>query len=129
MRACEFRELIKKEISINRVIKIVKEIAEEVNQPLYLVGGFLRDAFLKRENLDLDFLVGDRALAISRRAAERFRAKLIIMDKEHIVNYRVVKKGLSMDFADIFNDKGSRKSANKDGKGNKGVSAIVKVKL
>ena len=102
MKIDEFKKLIKEEISRNREIKTIKEIAEGLNQPLYLVGGFLRDIFLSRKKFDLDFIVKNEALTIATKAAKIFRAKLIVMDKEHIVNYRVVKRGLSIDFSEIF---------------------------
>ena len=103
MKIDEFKKLIKEEISKNKEIKTIKEIAEGFNQPLYLVGGFLRDIFLSRKNFDLDFIVKKEALAVAEKAAKIFRAKLITMDKKHIVNYRVVKRGLSIDFSEIFN--------------------------
>ena len=102
MKIDELKKLIKEKISKNKEIKTIKEIAEGFNQPLYLVGGFLRDIFLSRKNFDLDFIVKKEALAVAEKAAKIFRAKLITMDKEHIVNYRVVKRGLLIDFSEIF---------------------------
>jgi len=102
MKIDEFTELIKGEISENKEVRVVMEIAQGIKQPLYLVGGFLRDTFLGRKNFDLDFIVKDEASSIAKKVAEKFRAKLIVMDKEHIVNYRVVKRGLCIDFAEIY---------------------------
>ena len=95
-------KLIEEKIQRNKEIKLIKEIADELKLPLYLVGGFLRDAILSRDNIDLDFIVNGEPDKISKKAAERLRAKMIVMDKEEIVNYRVVKKGLSLDFAKVF---------------------------
>lgn len=102
MKIDELRKLIEEKIQRKKEIKLIKEIADELKLPLYLVGGFLRDTILSRDNKDLDFIVNGEPDKISKKVAERLRAKLIVMDKEEIVNYRVVKKGLSVDFAEVF---------------------------
>ncbi|OGL44708.1 MAG: hypothetical protein A2W05_03480 [Candidatus Schekmanbacteria bacterium RBG_16_38_10] len=102
MKIDEFKKLIEEKIHRNKEIKLIKEIADELKIPLYLVGGFLRDAILSRENVDLDFIVNGEPDKISKKVAERLRAKLIIMDKQDIINYRIVKRGMSVDFAEVF---------------------------
>src|SRR3990170_8604569 len=102
MKIDEFNRLIEEKIQKNKEIKLIKEIADEMKMPLYLVGGFLRDAILSRNNVDLDFIVNGEPDKISKKVAERLRAKLIVMDKQDIINYRIVKKGTSVDFAEVF---------------------------
>ena len=102
MKIDEFNRLIEEKIQKNKEIKLIKEIADEMKMPLYLVGGFLRDAILSRDNVDLDFIVNGEPDKISKKVAERLRAKLIIMDKQDIINYRIVKRGMSVDFAEVF---------------------------
>ena len=89
MKIDEFKKLIEEKIQKNKEIKLIKEIAEEMKIPLYLVGGFLRDAILSRDNVDLDFIVNGGPDKISKKVAERLRAKLIVMDKQDIINYRL----------------------------------------
>ncbi|MCB0751921.1 MAG: tRNA nucleotidyltransferase, partial [Ignavibacteriae bacterium] len=36
---------------------IIKNIADELNQQVYIVGGFVRDLILERERNEVDFLV------------------------------------------------------------------------
>ncbi|GAB4505644.1 MAG: CCA tRNA nucleotidyltransferase [Anaerolineales bacterium] len=51
-------------------------------QPIYLVGGALRDALLGRETHDLDFVVPENGLRLARRIANALGAAFFPLDKE-----------------------------------------------
>jgi tRNA nucleotidyltransferase (CCA-adding enzyme) len=65
-----------------------------------LVGGALRDALLnrKREYLDLDFVVPDRAIAIAKQIAKDYRAGFVVLDREREIA-RVVFPNGTVDIA------------------------------
>ena len=71
-------------------------------QTVYLVGGSVRDALLKRktEYLDLDFIILEQAVNIARNIANKYQAGFVVLDEERKIA-RVVFKGTTVDFAEI----------------------------
>ncbi|MCL2933818.1 MAG: CCA tRNA nucleotidyltransferase, partial [Trichodesmium sp. MAG_R03] len=71
-------------------------------QTVYLVGGSVRDALLKRktEYLDLDFIILEQAVNIARNIASKYQAGFVVLDEERKIA-RVVFKGATVDFAEI----------------------------
>ncbi len=58
----------------------------------YLVGGFVRDWLVGRDNADLDIAVSGDALAVAQEAAERVDGRYVMLDEENGVG-RVVVPG------------------------------------
>jgi tRNA nucleotidyltransferase/poly(A) polymerase len=52
------------------------------NQPIYLVGGAVRDALLGRPTHDLDFVLSGNVLAVARRIANRLGGAFYVLDEE-----------------------------------------------
>lgn len=72
-----------KEIDKYRFIISAKELSDELNFPVYLVGGFVRDIILNRVRNDIDFLiVGDVKLY-----SRKFAHKLGIENVDFYKNY------------------------------------------
>ncbi|MGK7919636.1 MAG: CCA tRNA nucleotidyltransferase [Trichodesmium sp.] len=71
-------------------------------QPVYLVGGSVRDALLKRktEYLDLDFIILEQAINIAQNIAKQYQAGFVVLDAERKIA-RVVFKGITVDFAEV----------------------------
>ncbi len=71
-------------------------------QPVYLVGGSVRDALLKRktEYLDLDFIILEQGVNIARNIAQEYQAGFVVLDAERKIA-RVVFKGITVDFAEV----------------------------
>ncbi|MEC4803681.1 MAG: CCA tRNA nucleotidyltransferase [Jaaginema sp. PMC 1079.18] len=69
-------------------------------QPIYLVGGAVRDSLLgrSRTDFDLDFIVPSQAIATARRLAERYQAGFVILDEKRQIA-RVVFEGGTVDCA------------------------------
>lgn len=58
---------------------------QEIDTPLYLVGGAVRDACLRRATTDVDIAVDGDAVAIARLAADTLDADVYVLDKEREV--------------------------------------------
>ena len=76
---------MKKSISLSKLpvqqqhlLKQICRLADEQDLPVYLVGGVVRDLFLKRENWDLDLTVEGDGIAFARLAADRYGAGLAV---------------------------------------------------
>jgi len=69
-------------------------------QPVYLVGGAVRDAILgrTREYLDLDFIVPGDAIQVASAIAQRYQAGFVLLDAERKIS-RVVFPQATVDFA------------------------------
>jgi tRNA nucleotidyltransferase (CCA-adding enzyme) len=69
-------------------------------QPVYVVGGAVRDGLLGRvrAQLDLDLVVPEGAVEVARQLAARYRAGFVLLDAERQIA-RVVFPGLTVDIA------------------------------
>ncbi|HCY00519.1 MAG TPA: tRNA nucleotidyltransferase, partial [Bacteroidales bacterium] len=41
----------------HRIFKVISEIAGEMDKPTFVIGGFVRDLFLKRPSKDIDIVI------------------------------------------------------------------------
>ena len=62
-------------------VQRLTEEAKAAKAPVYLVGGVVRDLFLDRPVLDVDFAVEGDAHALARRLAERLRGRAVTHDQ------------------------------------------------
>ena len=92
---------ILKKLKENPHLKLIADNFKNHPQEIYLVGGYLRDLFLKRkkENMDFDFAVSSQAIKISRAIAGKLKSGFVVLDKEH-GSSRIVyaKNGFSYNF-------------------------------
>ncbi|MEN8097618.1 MAG: hypothetical protein ABFQ89_00955 [Chloroflexota bacterium] len=65
------------------LLTAAQDIADELGLELFLVGGAVRDALLKRPVHDLDFVVNGPSDSIARALANRLRGHFFILDSEH----------------------------------------------
>ena len=63
------------------IIHKIADIAHELNVNLFLVGGYIRDYFLKKKRKDLDFTVIGDSIAFARELAIRFKTKAVIFER------------------------------------------------
>lgn len=61
--------------NILAILEQVGQVAEELGYTAYTVGGFVRDLFLKHENLDIDIVIEGDAIVFARRFAGRYGAR------------------------------------------------------
>ncbi len=69
-------------------------------QPVYVVGGAVRDWLLGRvrAELDLDLVISDRAVDVARHLATKYRAGFVLLDAKRQIA-RVVFPGMTVDIA------------------------------
>ena len=69
-------------------------------QPIYLVGGAVRDAILgrKREYLDLDFILPENAVGVAQKLAAHYKAGFVLLDPQRQIA-RVVFANATVDIA------------------------------
>lgn len=73
MREC-LNKLPKESLDL---IYLARDIASHDNLPVYLVGGFVRDLLLGRQNLDLDIVVESNGIKFAEDFASQIKARLI----------------------------------------------------
>jgi tRNA nucleotidyltransferase (CCA-adding enzyme) len=61
--------------NILEILQQVGQAAEELGYTAYTVGGFVRDLFLRHENLDIDIVIEGDAIVFARRFASRYGAR------------------------------------------------------
>lgn len=72
----------KKKIKITEpIVKQIGQIADQLGVELYIVGGYVRDFFLKRERIDFDFTVVGDSIAFAEAVAKKFNSKAVIYQK------------------------------------------------
>ncbi len=64
-----------------RAIVEVGQTADRLDVPAYLVGGFVRDIFLKRKNLDLDIVVEGNAIHLAKEYAQQHNNHIVIYER------------------------------------------------
>lgn len=77
--------------------------ARGVQTPVFLVGGAVRDAWLRKPTDDFDFIVQSKAIPLARRVCDWLQADIYVMDRQRGVARVFVKeagRAVSLDFAD-----------------------------
>lgn len=89
----EMRDL-KREIKKIPYLRRLKKIAELYRINIYLVGGFLRDFFLKSslEARDFDFALNRNVFSLARKFSAAIGGSFVVLDRKIKKNARVVKK-------------------------------------
>jgi len=59
------------------ILKQIGKIADQLNVEIYIVGGYVRDYYLKKPRTDFDFTVVGDAIAFAEELATRFQSKVI----------------------------------------------------
>ncbi len=49
-----------------KILSAASAIGEQLNIPVYLVGGYIRDAFLNKNRVDIDIMVGNNVFEFSK---------------------------------------------------------------
>jgi len=58
----------------DKIFKIISEAADELRLECYVIGGFVRDVFLKRPSKDIDVVVVGSGIALAERVTEKLGA-------------------------------------------------------
>lgn len=73
------------------IIEALREVIGAADSPAYLVGGAVRDAFLRRPLHDLDFATPDDGRKLAKRIADRFHGAYYPLDAERGVGRAIVE--------------------------------------
>ena len=83
---------------ILRLFRQIGKIAQENNCRVYIVGGMIRDLYLGRENFDFDIVVEGDGIALAKKLADKFKAKLVDHEK-FATAVLFVPNGIKIDIA------------------------------
>ncbi len=64
-----------KEYLKDKIFQIISEAADEQQQECYVIGGFVRDIFLKRPSKDIDVVIVGSGIELAKRVAEKLGKK------------------------------------------------------
>ncbi len=82
-----------------KTFKLLNSLAKKRKEKIYLVGGYLRDLILKRENKDLDFVLAGRLTDFVKEFAEKIKGAFFLLNDRYQTNRVIDKKnGLTYDF-------------------------------
>ena len=82
-----------------KTFKLLNSLAKKRKEKVYLVGGYLRDLILKRENKDLDFILAGRLTDFVKEFAEKINGTFFLLNDRYQTNRVIDKKnGLTYDF-------------------------------
>ena len=84
----------------SRLVDLVRAsatLAAGRNEPLYLVGGVVRDLLMAKPNFDLDFVVAGDAVALAKALASQVGGKLVVHQRFNTAKLRLEEWNL--DFA------------------------------
>ena len=70
-----------------KIFELIQLSAKELNLPVYVVGGYVRDRLLARESKDLDVVCVGDGIAL----AEKLASKLRLIGAEHRLQRRLGK--------------------------------------
>ena len=75
-------------------------------EPIYLVGGYVRDHLMGRASHDLDFAVQGNAIRLAREVADALGASFIPLDQEHDTGRALFQRGGQVDYVDFARVRG-----------------------
>lgn len=96
MNKAKVEELLQKE-----GVQVALELANSLGANLYLVGGTIRNLFLRKKIIDYDFIVDVKGEKYAHCLASKLKSKLIILGKEKFQTYRIPFGGFYFDIWDL----------------------------
>ena len=94
-----------------KIFEIAKETGEELNIPVYLVGGYIRDAFLNKDRVDIDMMVGNNVFEFSKILSKKLKINTTV-NFEKFQTSRIPHKECDIEIANArkeFYESDSRK--------------------
>lgn len=89
-----------KMLALSSLLARLRPLFERETQPIYLVGGAVRDALLGRASPDLDFAVPEQAVRLTFRVADALGVPAYVLDRERDTGRVVLPEaGTTLDFA------------------------------
>ena len=96
----------------DKIFKIISEAADEQQQECYVIGGFVRDIFLKRPSKDIDVVVVGSGIALAENVTKKLgkQAKLTVF--KNFGTAQVKLKDLEVEFVGARKESYQRDSRN-----------------
>ncbi|MCB4790938.1 MAG: HD domain-containing protein [Elusimicrobia bacterium] len=87
--------------------KILNEIRNSSGKETsYIIGGWLRDKILKRENKDLDIIVRINPFLVASKLSRKLAGRLVVLDDKNKVYRIALKNNSCLEFIDVAGFKG-----------------------
>ncbi|MDR3704769.1 MAG: CCA tRNA nucleotidyltransferase [Paludibacteraceae bacterium] len=87
-----------KEFLQNNIFTIISDIADSRNQECYVIGGFVRDIFLKRESKDIDVVVVGSGIAMAEAVAQKLGKEVHLSVFKNFGTAQVKYRDLEVEF-------------------------------
>lgn len=72
---------IMQEYISDKIFKVISEVAGQMDTPTYVVGGYVRDIFLKRNSKDIDIVIQGSGIELAHAVAKKFGVKRVTVFK------------------------------------------------
>jgi len=63
------------------LFKAIAEVGEEINQPVFIIGGYVRDLILNRASKDIDFVTAGSGIELAENVAKKLKTRQISVFK------------------------------------------------
>lgn len=100
------------------IFRTVGEVADEAGQPCYIVGGYVRDLFLHRPSVDVDFVTVGSGIGLAEKLAERLGRETTLSVYRNFGTAQLRYRRLELEFVGARKESyshDSRKPAVEDG--------------
>ena len=117
MEEAEKKELIDSHLSAD-VFHLVGRVADSIGRECYVVGGYVRDIFLRRPSKDIDFVTVGSGIEVAKAVAKAAGRGTTIAVYRNFGTAQVKARGLELEFVGARResyDRGSRKPVVEDG--------------
>lgn len=94
------------------IFKIISEAADELQQECYVIGGFVRDIFLKRPSKDIDVVVVGSGIELAKRVTEKLGKNAHLTIFKTYGTAQVKLKKLEVEFVGARKESYQRESRN-----------------
>ena len=103
---------LKVHLADNPVFRLVGGIADSMGQPCFVVGGYVRDLFLKRHSTDIDFVTVGSGIKIAEKVASGLGGKTSLAVYSNFGTAQVKHKGMELEFVGARKESYSHDSRN-----------------
>ncbi len=111
MKLASFENKIRKTISKEQFFATIGKIGAELHQPVFIIGGYVRDLILDRPSKDIDFVTKGQGIKVAEEVAKRLRTNQISIFKSY--GTAMIKHGdLELEFVGARKESYDRNSRN-----------------
>src|ERR1035437_3577467 len=82
----------------DKIFQIISETADELGKECYVIGGYVRDIFLKRPSKDIDVVVVGRGIELAEKVAQKLGKKARLTVFKNFGTAQVKHKELDVEF-------------------------------